>query len=123
MDVEAQIADLTRRVTALETEAQGQQRYNARILGMLTELRDDVAILRSHAVGLGQGFDALEGKVAAEIGGLRRRFDALEAKVTAEIGGLRRDLPGIIAETMREVLREGKYSLDSGRDTAIFLHG
>ncbi len=90
MDVEAQIADLTHRVTALEAEAQGQQRYNARILGMLTELRDDVAILRSHAVGLGQ------------------RFDALEAKVTAEIGSLRRDLPGIIAETMREVLREGK---------------
>jgi uncharacterized coiled-coil protein SlyX len=90
MDVAAQIADLTRRVAALEVEAQGQQRYNARILGMLTELRDDVAILRSHAVGLGQ------------------RFDALEAKVVAEIGGLRRDLPGIVAETMREVLREGK---------------
>jgi len=90
MNVEAQIADLTRRVAALETEAQGQQHYNARIPGMLTELRDDVAILRSHAVGLGQ------------------RFDALEAKVTAEIGGLRRDLPCIIAETMREVLREEK---------------
>jgi hypothetical protein len=90
MDVEAQIAGLTRRVAALETEAQGRQRYNAPILGMLTELRDGVAIPRSHAVGLGQ------------------RFDALEAKVTAEIGGLRRDLPAIIAETMREVLREGK---------------
>ncbi len=122
MDVEAQIANLTGRVSALEAEVQGQQRYNARILGMITELRDDVAILRSHAVGLGQRFDALgqrvdalsqrfdalEAKVTAEIGGLRRRFDALEAKVTAEIGGLRRDLPGIIAETMREVLREGK---------------
>ena len=90
MDVAAQIADLTRRVAALEAEAQGQQRYNARSLGMLTELRDDVAILRSHAVGLGQ------------------RFDALEAKVAVEISGLRRDLPGIIAQTMREVLREGK---------------
>jgi hypothetical protein len=90
MDVAAQIADLTRCVAALEAEAQGQQRYNARSLGMLTELRDDVAILRSHAVGLGQ------------------RFDALEAKVAVEISGLRRDLPGIIAQTMREVLREGK---------------
>ncbi len=39
---------------------------------------------------------------------LGKRFDALEAKVAGEIGGLRRDLPGIIAETMREVLREGK---------------
>jgi hypothetical protein len=40
--------------------------------------------------------------------GLGQRFDALEAKVAVEISGLRRDLPGIIAQTMREVLREGK---------------
>jgi hypothetical protein len=104
MNIEAQIASLTSRVSALEAEAQGQQRYNSRILGMLTELREDVAIVRSHAVGLGQRFDALEAKFS----GLEGRFSSLEAKVTAEIGGLRRDLPGIIAETMREVLREGK---------------
>ncbi|MGO9486408.1 MAG: hypothetical protein ACLPX9_17835 [Rhodomicrobium sp.] len=111
MDVEAQIASLTSRVSALEAEVQGQQRYNARILGMITELRDDVAILRTHAVGLGQKFDALEAKFStleAKFSTLEARFSSLEAKVTAEIGGLRRDLPGIIAETMREVLREGK---------------
>ena len=39
---------------------------------------------------------------------LEVKFSSLEAKVSTEIGGLRRDLPGIIAETMREVLREGK---------------
>jgi chromosome segregation ATPase len=118
MDVEAQIASLASRVSALEAEAQGQQRYNSRILGMLTELRDDVAILRSHAVGLGQRFDAFEAKFStleakfsrleAKFSTLEAKFSSLEAKVTAEIGGLRRDLPGIIAETMREVLREGK---------------
>jgi predicted nuclease with TOPRIM domain len=111
MDVAAQIADLTRRVAALEAEAEGQQRYNARILRMLTELRDDVAILRTHAVGLGQRFDALEAKVErldAKFDGLEAKAGSLEAKVSAEIGGLRRDLPGIIAETMREVLRERK---------------
>jgi BMFP domain-containing protein YqiC len=111
MNVEAQIASLTSRVSALEAEVQGQQRYNARILGMITELRDDVAILRSRAVGLGQRFDALEGKFSSlevKVTALESRFSSLEAKVTAEIGGLRRDLPGIIAETMREVLREGK---------------
>jgi uncharacterized coiled-coil protein SlyX len=111
MDVAAQIADLTRRVAALEAETSGQQRYNARILGMITELRDDVAILRSHAVGLGQKFDALEakfGSLEAKFGSLEAKFGSLEAKVSAEIGGLRRDLPGIVAETMREVLREGK---------------
>ncbi len=118
MDVEAQVANLTSRVSALEAEVQGQQRYNSRILGMIGELRDDVAILRRHAVGLGQRFDALEAKftgleakfsgVEAKVTGLEAKFSSLEAKVTAEIGGLRRDLPGIMAETMREVLREGK---------------
>lgn len=97
MNVEAQIADLTRRVTALEADSQGQQRYNARLLEMAIELRDDVSVLRRHSVALGQRFDALE-----------TRFNSLEARVTAEIAGLRRDLPGMIAETMREVLREAK---------------
>jgi hypothetical protein len=118
MDVEAQVASLTSRVSALEAEVQGQQRYNSRILGMIGELRDDVAILRRHAVGLGQRFDALDAKFSgldakvtgleSRFSGLEARFSSLEAKVTAEIGGLRRDLPGIIAETMREVLREGR---------------
>ncbi len=111
MDVEAQVASLTSRVSALEAEVQGQQRYNSRILGMIGELRDDVAIVRTHAVKLGQRFDVLEGKFSTMEGRfstMEGRFSALEAKVTAEIGGLRRDLPGIIAETMREVLREGK---------------
>lgn len=111
MDVEAQVASLTSRVSALEAEVQGQQRYNSRILGMIGELRDDVAIVRTHAVKLGQRFYVLEGKFSTMEGRfstMEGRFSALEAKVTAEIGGLRRDLPGIIAETMREVLREGK---------------
>ncbi len=118
MDVEAQVASLTSRVSALEAEVQGQQRYNSRIFGMIAELRDDVAILRSHAVGLGQRFDALEAKFSTlearfstlevKFSTLEAKFSSLETKVTAEIGGLRRDLPGIIAETMREVLREGK---------------
>ena len=105
MNIEAQIASLTSRVSALEAEVQGQQRYNC------AELREDVAIVRSHAVGLGQRFDALEAKFStleAKFPTLEVKFSSLEAKVSTEIGGLRRDLPGIIAETMREVLREGK---------------
>jgi hypothetical protein len=111
MDVATQIADLTRRVAALEAEAQGQQRYNARIFGMLTELRDDVAILRSHAVGLGQKFEALEikaGSLEARFVSLEAKLGSLEARLSAEIGGLRRDLPGIVAAAMREALREGR---------------
>ncbi len=51
--------------------------------------------------------------VEARIAGLTRRVSADKVEtglegVRTDIAGLRRDLPGIIAGTMREVLREGK---------------
>ena len=46
MDVEAQIADLTRRVSVLETAAKGQERHNVRVTELLTELKEDVALSR-----------------------------------------------------------------------------
>ncbi len=121
MDVEVQIADLTRRVTALEKAANGQERHNARVTELLTELKEDVALLRRHAISTGQKVEEMDARlgavevrlaaveaglegVRADIGGLRADI----GRVQADIAGLRRDLPGIIAETMREVLREGK---------------
>ena len=44
MDVEAQIADLHLRVSALEKTAKGQDRHNARAAEILTELKEDVAL-------------------------------------------------------------------------------
>ncbi len=114
MDVETQIADLTRRVSALEKAANGQERHNARVTELLTELKEDVALLRRHAISTGQKVEEMDvrlGAVEARMGALEARMEKLEAGlegVRADIAGLRRDLPGIIAETMREVLREGK---------------
>lgn len=135
MDVEAQIADLTRRVSALEKTAKGQERHNARVTEILTELKEDVALLRRHAISTGQkveDIDARLGAVEARLGAVEARLDKVDARlekvetglgkvetrlgkveaglegVRADIAGLRRDLPGMIAETMREVLREGK---------------
>ena len=114
MDVEAQIADLTCRVSALEKTAKGQDRHNARVTEILTELKEDVALLRRHAISTGQkveDIDARLGAVETRLGAVEARLGAVEAGlegVRADIAGLRRDLPGIIAETMREVLREGK---------------
>ncbi len=107
MDVEAQIADLTRRVTALEKAANGQERHNERVTELLTELKEDVALLRRHAISTGQKVEEMD----ARMGALEARMEKLEAGlegVRADIAGLRRDLPSIIADTMREVLREGK---------------
>jgi hypothetical protein len=107
MDVEAQIADLTCRVSALEKTAKGQERHNARVTEILTELKEDMALLRHHAISTGQKVEDIDTRLSA----VEVRLDKLETGlegVRADIAGLRRDLPGIIAGTMREVLREGK---------------
>jgi chromosome segregation ATPase len=121
MDVEAQIADLHLRVSALEKTAKGQDRHNARAAEVLTELKEDVALLRRHAISTGQKVEDMDtrlGTVEARLGAVEGRLGTVEARlgtveaglegVRADIAGLRRDLPGIIAGTMREVLREGK---------------
>ncbi len=121
MDVEVQIADLDRRVSVLETAAKGQERHNARVTELLTELKEDVALLRRHAISTGQKVEEMDsrlGAVETRLGAVETRLGKVEAGLEgvradigglkADIAGLRRDLPGMIAETMREVLREAK---------------
>ncbi len=125
MDVEAQITDLTRRVSALEKTAKEQDRHNARVTDLLTELKEDVALLRRHAISTGQKVEEMDARLGSLEGRMRKVEDRLEKvevrlekvevrleRVEERLSGietyLRRDLPGIIAETMREVLREGK---------------
>jgi uncharacterized coiled-coil protein SlyX len=114
MNVETQIADLDRRVSALEKTAKGQERHNARVTELLTELKEDVALLRRHAISTGQKVEELEVRLAAVEAGLEGvRSDITGVRgdiggVRAELAALRRDLPGMIADTLREVLREGK---------------
>ncbi len=87
MDVEAQIADLTRRVSALEKAAEEQERHNA----ILTELKENVAFLLLHAIATSQRIE----ETKTRLGAVETRLDNI---------ALRRD----IAEAMREVLREEK---------------
>jgi hypothetical protein len=81
------------RVSAVEVRLEGI----ASALALLTatqaemrgELRADIANVRS--------------ELKAEIGSVR-------SELKAEMGSLRRDLPSIVAETMREVLKEQRGS-------------
>ena len=91
MDVETEIAELKRRVAELEGEAKGERQLSRRQFEQIREIRDDLAVLRSHAVTVEMRLDRIE----ARIGRLESEFTAF-----------RRELPALIAETMREVLRE-----------------
>lgn len=75
---------LERRVSAVEQEVEGEKLVTRHVLEQTRRNSDDLASIKARQ----NAHDA--------------RFDRLEA----ELRNLRRDLPGIVAETMREVLRE-----------------
>jgi hypothetical protein len=85
MNVEAEIRDLKRRVGEIEGS-----------FGFLTQqiktVHKDLLAFQEKTE---QRFDRLESKV-----------DALDRKIDTKIDGLAKSLPGIISDTMREVLRE-----------------
>jgi predicted nuclease with TOPRIM domain len=85
MNVEAEIRDLKRRVGELEGS-----------FGFLTRQIQNVhKELLTFEEKTEQRFDRLESKV-----------DALDRKIDTKIDGLANSLPGIISDTMREVLNE-----------------
>jgi len=93
---------LERKVAKLTDETEGQDRFNTRLMGMVKEVRDDVAavradvaLMRSHEVAIGQKLEEMDSRLTSRV-----------EKLDANIAGLRRDLPDMIAETMREVFRE-----------------
>lgn len=118
-ELEMRVIELERKVSELSTEAQGQQKLNVRLVQMMEQLRDDVATVRRHSVAMGHKIEELDGRVTSlevRLGKLEVRMEKLEArmerlearmeKLEKEFSEFRRELPGIIAETMREVLRE-----------------
>jgi uncharacterized coiled-coil DUF342 family protein len=85
MNVEAEIRDLKRRVSEIEGS-----------FGFLTQQIQNVhKELLTFEERTEQRFDRLESKV-----------DALDRKIDTKVDGLAKSLPGIISDTMREVLRE-----------------
>ena len=85
MNVEAEIRDLKRRVSEIEGS-----------FGFLTQQIQNVhKELLTFEEKTEQRFDRLESKV-----------DALDRKIDTKVDGLAKALPGIISDTMREVLNE-----------------
>jgi len=98
MDVETEIVELKRRVTLLESEVKADRELPVRLFQYVREMREDIAVLRSHAM-------VTDGR----LGRLEERMDRVEselASLRSEFATFRKELPSIIAETMREVLRD-----------------
>jgi len=92
MDVEAEIRDLKRRVGELEGS-----------FGFLTRQVQNVhKDLLEFDERTQQRFQSVDDR----LGGIDGKIDALDRKIETKIDGLRRDLPGIVGDTMREVLNE-----------------
>jgi chromosome segregation ATPase len=119
MDVETEIADIKRRLTALENDVKADRQLSVRIFDYVREMRDDIALLRSHAVMTNQRMERLEQRgegLEQRMGRLERRIERLEqrmerveidlAALRSEFTTFRKELPGIVADAMREVLRD-----------------
>jgi chromosome segregation ATPase len=105
MDVETEIVELKRRVTVLENEVKGDRELPVRLFQYVRELRDDIAVLRSHAMVVDGRLERLDVRMDR----LEARMDRVErelASLRSEFSAFRKELPAMIAETMREVLRE-----------------
>jgi chromosome segregation ATPase len=97
-ELAAKFEALEKRVDDLAADKAGQDRLNSRTFEMLSEVRDDVALLRRHAIAT----DARLEKMDARLEKVESRLTKLDNNFTA----FQRDLPSLIANTMREVLRE-----------------
>ncbi|WP_088348823.1 MULTISPECIES: hypothetical protein [Rhodomicrobium] len=82
---------LETRVSSVEQEADGEKMLSRYILNQSRQNGDDLAVLKTR-------MDRLESKVD--------RVEAELSSLRKDVTSLRGELPAIIAETMREVLRE-----------------
>jgi chromosome segregation ATPase len=87
-----------RRVTALEQEVEGEKLVTGHILEQTRRNGDDIAAIRTQLGRIEVRLDRTE----AEVRGVRSEMAGLKSSLQS----LRTELPGIVAETMREVLRE-----------------
>jgi hypothetical protein len=86
------------RVDVLEREVEGEKLVTRYIFEQTRRNGDDLAAIKERFDRVEEKVDALDRKIEA----VHRKFDALDRKVD----GLVRDLPTIMADVMREVLRE-----------------
>src|SRR3954470_22758216 len=96
---------LERRVRALELEVEGEKLVTRHILEQTRRNGDDIAAIRTQLARIEQRQDRMDIEIRAlrtDFGALRAEFGALRA----EFETLRQELPTIVADTLREVLRE-----------------
>ena len=89
---------LERRVTALEQEVEGEKLVTRHILEQTRRNGDDIAATRTQLARI----EARQDRAENELRGVRAELGLVKTSVQS----LRTELPGMIAETMREVLRE-----------------
>jgi chromosome segregation ATPase len=112
MDVEAEILDLKRRMTILENEVRANRDVSVKLFIHIREMRDDIALIRSHAVVTDKRMERLEqrmDRVEADLTALKTEVKELRTDLNglrSEFNAFRKELPGMIADTMREVLRD-----------------
>jgi chromosome segregation ATPase len=105
MDVEAEIVELKRRMTTLENEVTANHDFSVKLFIHIRDMREDIALVRSHAVVTDKRLERLEERM----GRVEQRLERVESDLhglRSEFNTFRKELPGMIAETMREVLRE-----------------
>ena len=98
-------ATLEKRVSAVEQEVEGEKLVTRHILEQTRRNSDDLVAIRSQLTRMEHRQDRVDADIRAvrsDIAALRTDLTALRTDVT----GLVKNLPTMIAETMREVLRE-----------------
>ena len=85
------------RVSVVEREVDGEKMLSRYILQQVRANGDDLAAVKTR-------LDRVETEVRQDIGDVRRDISALRN----DVAGLRKDLPSMIAETMRDMLRESR---------------
>ena len=98
----------------LADEVRGERVVTRHILEQTRRNSDDLAVLKTRVARVEEKVDVLDRKVDGldrkvseldqRVGGLGAKIDRVEQKVDT----LARDIPRIVAETMREVMREGR---------------
>jgi tetrahydromethanopterin S-methyltransferase subunit G len=86
------------RVSVVEGEVEGEKLVSRYILEQTRRNGDDLAAVKSRLDRLEKRLDGVDGRLDGVEGRLGR--------VEGEVRQLRQDLPAIVADTMREVLRE-----------------
>lgn len=97
-----EFAQLTTRVDIVEREVEGEKMVTRHVLTETRRNSDDLAAIKSR-------FDRVELKLddlGRKIGGIAEDLNTKIAGVDGKVSGLAASLPRIVADTMREVLRE-----------------